>query len=176
MDSKGSPHKLILFSGLPGAGKTSLAQALAKRLKYPLFAKDRLQSQLRALGLTGRVGKEGYELILDLAEQQLALGVGAILDGVFPLEGYRKDAATIAETHGAEFRVIYCFCSDEQLWQERMQNRRQYVPHWSPVGWDEVLKIRAYFAPWDNDKALFLDAINDFEDNLQQALKWVTDQ
>lgn len=45
---------LILISGLPGTGKTQLANELAKRLQAPVFAKDRFQSQLRELGSIDR--------------------------------------------------------------------------------------------------------------------------
>ena len=45
---------LILLTGLPGCGKTTLARKLAAHLRVPLFAKDRIQSTLRALNLADR--------------------------------------------------------------------------------------------------------------------------
>ena len=38
---------LILFAGMPGSGKTTLARMVARQLKLPLFSKDRVQRVLR---------------------------------------------------------------------------------------------------------------------------------
>ena len=41
------------------------------------------------------------------------------------------------------------------------------------MGWEEVLKIRAYFEPWDRELALHLDAANDFNSNMSRTLEWI---
>ena len=38
--------QLISFTGLPGAGKSSLAEAVARELGHPVFAKDWLERTL----------------------------------------------------------------------------------------------------------------------------------
>jgi predicted kinase len=60
--------KLIVFSGLPGTGKSSLAEAVAKDLGIPVFAKDWLEATLLRSGLVPTVedkplGFAGYELL-----------------------------------------------------------------------------------------------------------------
>jgi predicted kinase len=40
MDAPGGERIAILVNGLPAAGKTTLARALARRLRLPLFSKD----------------------------------------------------------------------------------------------------------------------------------------
>ena len=165
---------LILFSGLPGCGKTTLARQLASHLNIPLFAKDRFQSLLRQQGLAERATTDGYHLMLDMADEQLSLGVSVILDAVFPLPEFREHAAEIARRHAVRFRPIYCYCSDEVAWRERLIGRRHvYVPHWTPVGWEEVERIRAFFVPWSPKEALFVDAMDGVEENLAKALMWV---
>jgi predicted kinase len=164
------------MSGLPGCGKTTVARQVAQALGIPLFAKDRIQSLLRQRGLAGRATADGYYLLLDMADEQLSLGVSVILDAVFPQAGFRQEAADIASRHGARWRPIDCFCSDELEWRQRL-NRRQhaYVPHWSPVGWEEVERMRDLFVPWPPGEALMVDSMNGIDNNLHRALAWLND-
>ncbi len=165
---------LVLFSGLQGCGKTTLARRVAQSLDIPLFAKDRFQSLLRQHGLAGRATADGYHLMLDMADEQLGLGVSVMLDAVFPLPGYREKAAQIADKHAAQFRPIYCYCSDEVEWRKRLKRRSHlYVPHWSPVGWSEVERFREFFTSWPSDSALFVDAMDSLDDNLAKAVVWI---
>lgn len=164
--------QLILFSGLPGSGKTTLARRLAQQLQLPVLAKDRIQAALRAHGLAERATADGYHLMLDLADEQLALGVGVILEAVFPLPGFRDAARQLARQHGAGFRAIYCYCSDEEVWRQRITGRQQLVPHWTPVGWDDVERLRPSFQPWDPQEALFVDSLNEVEENLVRVLRF----
>ena len=165
---------LILFSGLPGCGKTTLARRVAQYFQLPLFSKDRFQSALRRQGLAGRSTVDGYRLILDQADEQLNLGLGSVLDAVFPLPGFRAEASQIARRHEAELRVIVCHCSDETVWERRLLARKQYVPDWTPVGWSEVERLRAEFQPWDAQLThLAVDALNDLEDNFLQVKHFI---
>ncbi len=61
----------ILYSGLPGSGKTTLAHALATHLQIPVFSKDRMERVLKADGLTDGGSITSYHLLLDMADEQL---------------------------------------------------------------------------------------------------------
>jgi len=164
---------LVLISGLPGTGKTALARGLVQALRIPVFAKDRIQSALRTRGLAERATVDGYHLMFDLADEQLSLGLGVVLDAVFPLAEFRLVARAIARRHQARFRPIYCYCSDETAWRERVGGRRQFVPNWTPVGWEEVERLREIYEPWEPETTLFVDALNPVEENLALALGWI---
>jgi predicted kinase len=65
--------KLIIFSGLPGTGKSTLAEAVGKALEIPVFAKDWLEAALLRSGLRPTsadksLGYAGYELLTVLAK------------------------------------------------------------------------------------------------------------
>ncbi|MBN1964244.1 MAG: AAA family ATPase [Anaerolineae bacterium] len=156
---------LILFSGLPGSGKTTLARQLATLYRLPLLSKDRVQRALRD-HVPGAEAINGYHLILDLADEQLGLGLSVILDAVFPLPGFREAAHAIAARHAARLRVIACACSDRALWQARCADRTQYVPGWNPAGWSEVERLEPVYQPWLPDAALHVDAVRPTEANL----------
>jgi predicted kinase len=160
---------LILFSGLPGCGKTTLARGLAEQRQIPLFAKDRVQRVLRD-HVAEAGAADGYHLLLDLADEQLGLKLSVILDAVFPLPGFRQTAQEIAARHAVRFFPVCCFCSDEGVWRERMGERRQYVPGWTPLGWEEVERLRPIYQPWAPGEALFLDACEAPERNLARLV------
>jgi predicted kinase len=155
---------------MPGTGKTTLARGLVQALRIPVFAKDRIQSALRTRGLAERATADGYHIMFDLADELLSLSLGVVLDAVFPLAEFRLVARDIARRRQARFRPIYCYCSDESVWRERVGGRRQVVPNWTPVGWAEVERLREIYQPWEPETTLFLDALNPVEENLAVAL------
>ncbi len=163
---------LILFSGMPGSGKTTLARMVARRLGVPAFAKDRVQRVLRDHNLAEASTGDGYYIILDQADEQLSLGLSVILDATFPLDHFRTVASEIAARHRSKFVALYCYCSDDNIWRERMTQRVQYVPGWKPVGWSDVQRMRDYYQPW-NDNALHLDSLYPPENNLPLALDYI---
>lgn len=163
---------LILFAGMPGSGKTTLARMVSRRLSVPVFAKDRVQRVLRDHHLADASSGDGYYIILDLADEQLSLGLTVILDATFPLDHFRMVASEIAARHQARFCAIYCYCSDDAVWRERMTNRVQYVPGWKPVGWEDVQRMREYYQPW-SDNALFVDSLRSPEENLPAVLEYI---
>lgn len=163
---------LILFAGMPGSGKTTLARMVARELRLPIFSKDRMQRVLRDHHLTAENTGDGYYIILDLADEQLNLGVSVILDATFPLDHFRTVANEIALRHSAHFCAIYCYNSDDDVWRKRMEKRVQYVPGWRPVGWEDVLRMRTYYQPW-GDNALALDSMRPPEENFTLALEQI---
>ncbi|MBZ0293217.1 MAG: ATP-binding protein [Anaerolineae bacterium] len=161
---------LILFAGMPGSGKTTLARLVARRLEIPIFAKDRVQRVLRDHHLTAENTGDGYYIILDQADEQLGLGISVILDATFPLDHFRTVASEIAARHTANFCPIYCYCSDDAAWQERMQDRVHYIPGWKPVGWNDVLRMREYYQPW-GENAFHVDSLIPPRENIGQVLE-----
>ena len=90
--------RFIVFSGLPGTGKSRLAEAVGRELNIPVFAKDWLEAALLRSGLekSDRLGYAGYELLTTLAERQLSLGQPVILDSVASFERIRAQWRAMA--------------------------------------------------------------------------------
>ena len=132
---------LVVFAGLPGTGKSALAEAAGHALVIPVFAKDWLEATLRrSAGDQGLapadlpwLGYAGYDLLTTLAERQLRVGQSAILDSVATFERIRARWRGLAATYGATWRVVECICSDEAVHRARLGVRAA-----SPVGMSSI--------------------------------------
>lgn len=170
--------KLIVFSGLPATGKSSIAETVARDLGIPIFAKDWLAATLKRLGLgygeagSSLLGQAGYELLTTLTQRQLSLGQSAVLDSVLSWESTRRRWRNIAAEYGARWYVIECICSDEIFHRTLLAGRRYNIPGWQELAWAEVVRVKAYYKPWDEDH-LILDAVNPLADNVQTALAYI---
>jgi predicted kinase len=158
-----SLQRLIVMAGLPGTGKSCIAEAVGRELGCPVFAKDWLEAALRRAGLAQAseashlLGYAGYELLSALAERQLRLGQSAILDSVASTASIRAIWRTLATTYGAGWYVVECTCSDVELHRERLLSRERGIPDWPEVDWSEVERVQRYYAPWQEER-LILDA------------------
>jgi predicted kinase len=172
------PIRLIILTGLPGAGKSRLAEALGHALGIPVFAKDFLEATLLRAGLAQLdgagdiLGRLGYDLLTELAQRQHHLGQSAILDSVASTAAIRDEWRSLAASYGATWRVIECVCSDETVHRVRLAQRQRKIPGWPELEWSEVERVRGHYAPWEEDR-LMLDAVDPFERNLHAALNYV---
>jgi predicted kinase len=168
--------KLIVFSGLPGTGKSTLAEAMARQLSIPVFAKDWLDSTLLRSDLIPvkdqePLGAIGYDLLTTLAERQLMLNQSAILDSVARTQSIRDTWYHLAGRYGAEWRVIECICSDEAFHRTQLLKRERKIPGWHELDWSDVEKVKGYFVPWQ-EHHLVLDMMNPFEINFTKAIHY----
>jgi predicted kinase len=161
--------KLIIFSGLPGTGKSTLAETMGRDLGIPVFAKDWLEAALLRNGLNPVVEGNpprsvGYELLTVLAERQLMLGQSVILDSVAGSQNIRSTWCRLSEQYAADWRVIECVCSDESVHRARLKDRRRDIPGWHELEWSEVERVRQYYLPWEEEH-LILDMVQSLDEN-----------
>ena len=95
---------LFIFSGLPGTGKTTLSQALARRQHALHLRIDTIEQQLRESGVQD-IGPMGYAIAYVIAKDNLFLGLHVVADTVNPI--------AIRRSHHNRYRravsgAIYC--------------------------------------------------------------------
>lgn len=168
--------KLIIFSGLPGTGKSAIAEAVGCNLGFPVFAKDWLEGTLLNSNLetdetSHLLGLAGYNLLTVLAERQLMLGQSVILDSVASTESIRREWKELSEKYNADWRVIECVCSDIDLHKERLKIRQRGIPGWHELEWSEVERVRSYYVPWHENRVVF-DMIHPLEENISAAMEY----
>ena len=164
---------LVIFSGLPGTGKSALADRLARELRWPLLRIDDIAGDTPP-GADYRFWDEKILVLLTLVETQLELGISVIADSVF-MGKDRIHAQEIAFKNKALFRPIYCFVSDETLWERRVTERVEVLQNPDVATWERIQHQRQWFAPWQENTALFVDTVKPAEQNFADVLRFVKD-
>lgn len=170
--------QLIVFSGLPGTGKSTIAEAVGRTLNVPVFAKDWLEATLKRNQLTPanetspNLGYVGYELLTVLAERQLMLGQSAILDSVASVEPVRQQWRELAQTYSADWYVVECICSDEARHRQRLEGRKRNITGWHELTWADVARVKGYFAAWDEPR-LIVDSMESVDDNVAKIVAYL---
>lgn len=130
---------LIVFSGLPGTGKTTIASELARRTGAVYLRIDVIEQALRGSGvLAGDVGASGYAVANAVALSNLRLGRAVIADCVNPVRESREAWAVVAQQTGVELLGIQVICSDRQEHQRRVESRAGDIPGLVPPNWQSV--------------------------------------
>jgi predicted kinase len=125
------PPLLVVVTGPPAAGKTTVARGLAARLRVPLIAKDTIKEALfDALGSSDlawsqRLGEATYLVLLALAEDSAEAGADVVLEANFVRGG---DFATGLASLPARFVQVHCSAPLDVL-LDRYRRRERHPGH-----------------------------------------------
>ncbi|MCD0444379.1 ATP-binding protein [Glycomyces sp. A-F 0318] len=164
--------RIIAVAGLPGTGKSTLAERLARETGTPAFAGDWLMGSLAPHGIFEDMDRPTYIALYDglletLIVRQLMLGQSAINDGLIDDETAGR-WGRLAAAHAAELKVIECVCGDTELHRSRLEGRVRGIPGWHEIDWEHVERMREEFPPLTVER-LVLDAVDPVETNLAKA-------
>jgi predicted kinase len=168
---------LVILSGLPGTGKTVLADLVAHRLRIPLLSIDDVVAAIphHMSRHADPFWEDMIRILLNLVEYQLERGFSVVVDSVF-MGKDRYCAYEIAGRTEAAFRPIYTYLSDERMWEERVRQRVETAPpeiRDQVATWERILEQRKHFHPWKPESALFVDGVNAVDANLEQVLAFI---
>jgi predicted kinase len=165
----------LVLSGLPGTGKSELARRIGARLRIPVLSVDPVESAILRAGIAPgfATGLAAYLVVEALADSQLSLGQGVIVDAVNAVEPAKDMWRALASKHGVALRVVECHCSDEALHRERLAARRRgLAANFREPTWDDVQRRRREYTPWV-EPLLTVDAIAPRESNDDRVLAWL---
>jgi len=140
---------LYIFSGLPGAGKTTLSSALARELQAAYLRVDVVEQAMRDAGTWGD-GPEGYFVCYAIASQNLRLGLDVVADTVNPIQATRQAWRNVADSLKAPFVEIEVICSDVCEHRHRIETRAADIPGFVLPTWEKV--ENRWYEVWDRDR------------------------
>jgi predicted kinase len=164
------PIVLIIFSGLPATGKTTLARDLARRLGAVYLRIDTIEEAIAPTDAMP-LGEAGYRVGYAVAEDNLRLGRIVVADSVNPLRVTRDAWRNAAKRSGAAYVEVLVVCSDQAEHRRRVETRKTGVVAGDLVTWQDVLTRE--FEPWDQEHVLIDTAGQTVEESfatLQAAL------
>jgi predicted kinase len=165
--------KLIIISGLPGSGKSTIAKSLAAKLSVPLFSVDPIEAAIIKSGLkrSFETGLAAYLVAEALAGEQLKCRLSVIIDAVSPVQEARDMWHNLVRTHHATLIIIECVL-EREMHKKRIESRIRNMYGIPEVSWQDVEDRRKTYLPWKEER-LVLDTATTHENNVEKALEYI---
>lgn len=170
---------LIVTAGLPGAGKSTVADELGGRLGVPVVSVDPLESAILSAGIDSDqpTGLAAYLVAEALAASVLATGRGVIVDAVNAVTPAREQWVRLAERFGVPLRFLEVVCSDAEVHRARLEARNRNLPHVSEPSWHAVEQSLGEYDDWSGPSAaverLVLDSVEPLDASVDRALAFL---
>jgi predicted kinase len=163
---------LVVVSGLPGSGKSWLADGIARALRIPVLSVDPIEAAVLRAGIpqSFETGLAAYLVAEACADAFLAAGLDAVIDAVSSVEPARDLWRHLAARHDTELRVIVCSLDPPEA-AGRLRGRTRGLALPEP-GEAELQARAAEWTPWP-EPHLVLDSLQPAEANLDRALAWL---
>lgn len=165
---------LIITSGLPGSGKSTIAEGVAKKLSLPIFSVDPIESSIIKAGIekSFETGLAAYLVAETLANEQLKLGNSVVVDAVNAEEEAKDVWRRLASKHGLDLTILDVFVSDQALHRKRLEARVRNLHGFEEITWERVQERQKAFTPW-KEPTLRLDSSDDLQANIKKAVEHI---
>ncbi len=118
--------KLIIFCGLPGSGKTTLAEAVSRKLNIVCLHKDFIKEKLYDIrGLSTledskKLGREVMELLFALAKEQVTRGVDVAIEAPFNFPEDYAQFERWQKDYGVKIYSVICTIDEKERYRRCM--------------------------------------------------------
>src|SRR5580692_3168004 len=137
---------LIVVAGLPGSGKSTMADDLGRALNCAVLGVDQAEAAMWRAGVSPPAPTHHAAYLV---------------------------VGSLAAEMGAELTFIVVECGDDRVYRDRVAHRTRNIEGFPEPTWEGVLRRRADFPPW-TDERLTVDSVNSREANLQAALEYLS--
>ena len=130
---------LIIVSGLPGTGKTTLAKKIADEFDLPIVGMGTIKEVMwDTMGhefnfeFNDKVGRTAFELLFHFIEVSLPKGISVVVEAHFDPEKNNERINGLKERFGVNLLQVYCDCETETLrkrFRERMTRDNYHKGH-----------------------------------------------
>ena len=162
------------MSGLPGSGKSTLSEAIAERLKLPLFSVDPIESAIIKAGIAKsfETGYAAYLVAETLAQEQVKLGNSVIIDAVNAEDEAKQVWIDCSARLNIPLIIIECVLKDTNLHRTRIESRIRDLHGIDEITWERVQERRKAYTPWKQD-VLSVEMSDGADENLESALSFI---
>ncbi|TCQ10116.1 putative kinase [Rhizobium sp. PP-F2F-G36] len=159
---------LIVFSGLPGIGKTTIATRVCRHLHAVHLRIDTIEHALHSDHRHTEDSPLGYVVAQAIAADNLRLGHIVVADCVNPVEASRKAWRSVAAETGTMALDVALICSDLDEHRRRAETRQSDVIGLVKPSWDRIVTHR--YERWETPPDLVLDTVISHPDALARQI------
>ncbi len=163
---------LIVISGLPGSGKSTVAVAVGAARRAPVLSVDPIESALLRAGIerSFETGLAAYLVAEACADAFLGGGLDVVVDAVSGVEPARTMWRALAVRHGVPLRVVVCVLDRAEALR-RLTDRSRGLAVGEPSATD--IEDRAEeWTEWP-EPYLLVDSDRPAKANLDRVLSWL---
>jgi aminoglycoside phosphotransferase family enzyme/predicted kinase len=173
--------RLVLVGGLPGTGKSTLAEALGDVLGWPVLRSDEIRKEEAGLDIrqhapaafeqglySPAITERTYNVMLSQASQLLGRGFDVILDASFSSDQWRRRAAELASGTSSDLTELRCVLP-AAVAADRLVARAAEGGDVSDAGPAIAASMAATFDPWTS--AITVGTLPPVDDVVPSALE-----
>lgn len=163
--------RLIVFAGVPGVGKSAVAEGVARALGLPILSVDPIEEGMAAAGIPASFerGLAAYLVMARSARHILELDQGVIVEAANAEPEGRSVWHDLSARTGVPVEWVHVTCSDPDLHRARLEGRVPGYPGVDEPTYASVVERAAGFDVWTDDR-LVVDTVAPLDQVTAQAI------